>query len=723
MKQILFLFLFTFSLTTFSKGNKKKEIINYPVTQKIAHTDTYFGTLVEDPYQWLEDDTCAATTAWVDAENKVTFDYLDKIPYRTQLKERYKELYDYAKLVAPIILGDRIFYYKKDGLQNQFIIYTQKGLLGKPEVFIDPNVLDPKGLTTYEIAGTDIFNGYDNSNSGISDDGKYAVISIHKAGSDWEEMAVYDIATKTRLNDKLEWLKSTGANWYKGGFFYSGYPKPEKGTELSIKNKFHSVYYHKLGDPQDKDELVYKDLNDPLSFNSVYSSEDGNYLFLYRSLGTYGNEIYWKEASEPGWNFKPLFTGNKNAYAIIDVIMGKFLVYTDENAPNKQLISVDPSKPDVKNWEKLIPEDKNALLEGVYITGGEMFAKYLQNATNKLFTFDLNGKKKEIALPGTGELTFSSGRKSDNTIAYTYTSFNYPKTIFTYNIKTGYSSLFLKPDLKFNPEDYESKQVWYKSKDGTKVSMFIVHKKGLVLNGQNPTFLYGYGGFSINMSPSFSTSRILLLENGGVYAMPNLRGGAEYGEDWHKAGTLMQKQNVFDDFIAAAEYLIKQKYTNKNKLAISGGSNGGLLVGACMVQRPDLFKVAFPAVGVMDMLKFHKFTIGWGWVPDYGNSDQSKEMFEYLKGYSPYHNLKPNTKYPATMVTTADHDDRVVPAHSFKFAARLQEYNDKTNPTLIRIGINAGHGAGKPTSKIIEEVADQWSFFFWNLGYKSLIKK
>ncbi len=709
MNRILFLSLMVTSLLICAKGNKTpKGVLKYPVTNKIAHTDTYFGTAVEDPYQWLEDDTSAATIAWVKEENKVTFDYMDKIPYREQIKERYKELYDYTKLDNPVVSGEYILFEKKESLQNQPTIYIQKGIQGIPEVFINPNNLDATGLSAVSVTG-------------ISRDNKYACISIHKAGSDWSDMYVYDIRTKSKMSDKLEWIKNGDADWDDNGFFYSRYPKPAEGKALSGKNEYHSVYYHKLGDTQENDVLVYRDQDDPLTYNSVAISEDNQYLFLYKAAGTYGNEIYYKKASESSWIFKPLFTGYKNEYGIVDVIDDKFLVFTDDAASNKKLVLVDPKSPDVKSWKEIISEDKTALLEGVYSTGGKLFAKYLKNATNKLFVYDIDGKnKKEIALPGTGDISIFSGRSTDNMLNYTYTSFNYPKSIFTYTVNSGYSNLFLKPNLKFNPEDFESKQVWYKSKDGTKVSMFIVYKKGVVLDGKNPTYLYGYGGFSVNQTPTFSASRILLLENGGVFAMPNIRGGAEYGEEWHKAGTLMQKQNVFDDFIAAAQYLIKQKYTSKDKLAIAGGSNGGLLVGACMTQRPDLFKVAFPAVGVMDMLKFHKFTIGWGWVVDYGSSDQSKEMFEYLKAYSPYHNLKPNAKYPATMITTADHDDRVVPAHSFKFAARLQEYNDKKNPTLIRIGVNAGHGAGKPTSKIIDEITDQWSFFFWNLGYKTL---
>lgn len=712
MNRLLFLSMFAASLSLFAKGNKKtKETIPYPFTQKINHADTYFGTTVEDPYQWLENDTSAETAAWVSAQNKVTFDYLDKIPYRDAIKKRFSELYDFPKLDNPMIAGDFVFFEKKEGLQNQPVIYVQKTLAGKPIILADPNTYDSKGLTAITI-------------NSISPDNRFVVLTYHKSGSDWEYMRIFDLLTKTYLDDKLEWLKSSGASWYKDGFFYSRYPKPD-GSILSDKNINHTVYYHKLGDTQDKDEFVYRDKEDSLTYNFVSTSEDEQYQFLYRFKGTYGYEVYWKKSSDASWNFKPLFTGFDYESAIVEVINDKFLVFTNNGASNKKLVLVDPNNPDIKNWKDIIPEQKS-LLEKVFTTGGKIITQYLENASNKLFVFDIDGKnKKEIALPGPGTIDISGGRKTDNIVFYTYTSFTYPKTIFAYNTLTGYAELFKKPELKFNPEDYESKQVWYKSKDGTKVSMFLVHKKGLVLDSKNPTYLYGYGGFNVNQTPGFSASRIILLENGGVFAMPNLRGGGEYGEQWHKAGMLMQKQNVFDDFIYAAQYLIKQKYTSKEKLAIAGGSNGGLLVGACMTQRPDLFKVAFPAVGVMDMLKYQKFTIGYGWVVEYGSSEQSKEMFEYLKEYSPYHQLKPKTTYPATLVTTADHDDRVVPAHSFKFAARLQECNNKTNPALIRIGTNAGHGAGKPTSKVIDEVGDQWSFFFWNLGYKTLnyIKK
>lgn len=697
--------------TVYSKKEKSKKLnIPYPTTIKTNHTDEYFGTIVEDPYQWLEDDTCKATTDWVSMQNKVTYSYLSNIPYREEIKKRYTELYDYAKLDNPIIVGNKLIFEKKEGTQNQAILYIQEIANGKPEIFINPNELDEKGLTTYSI-------------SGVSTDDKYIAISSHKSGSDWSEMYIYDVATKKRLDDKLEWLKSSAASWDKNGFYYSRYPKPEAGKELSSKNEYLSVYYHQLGTPQEQDILIYSDKNDPNSFNAAYVSEDGAYLYLYKFKGTYGNELYFKKISEPGWNFTPLFTSYKNSYTLINNIQDNFLILTDDNASNKQLILVDPKNNDIKQWKKIIAEKKDALIEDIGISNGKIIVKYLQNAACKLMTYDLNGKnEKEIALPGIGNIEIYYGKQNSTFFSYTYSSFNYPNSIFIHNLNNGYSSLFLKPDLKFNPEDYVSKQVWYKSKDGTKVSMFITHKKDIILNRKNPTYLYGYGGFNSNETPRFSASRILLLENGGVFALPNLRGGGEYGQAWHEAGMLMKKQNVFDDFIYAAQYLIKQKYTSKEKLAIAGGSNGGLLVGACMTQKPELFKVAFPAVGVMDMLKYQHFTVGHGWVVEYGSSEQSKEMFEYLYRYSPYHNIKKDIKYPATMITTADHDDRVVPAHSFKFAARLQEYGNKSVPLLIRIGINAGHGKGKPTSMIIEEVADQWSFFFWNVGVKSLIK-
>lgn len=702
-KYLLILLLINIS---FVFAKKSKNEITYPISKKIAHTDTYFGTKIEDPYQWLENDTSAETAAWVAAQNKVTFDYLSKIPYREDLRKRYSELYDFAKLYDPIVFGDHFYFSKKYGLQNQPVIYEQKTVNGTPTILLNPNTYDPSGLTAVSI-------------NSISTDGRYIVFSFHVAGSDWGYIRIFDLQQRVFLNEKIEWVKSTGTSWYKDGFFYSRYDQPN-GSALSDKNEYLSVYYHKLGDVQGKDEFVYKDNTNPNISCYVNVSENQQYQFLYKYNGTYGFEVYWKKSSEEGWNFKPLFTGFDNENSVVETINDKLIVLTDYNAPNKRLVQVDPNFPDPKNWKDIIPEQKTNL-ETVTVSGYRIIAQYLENANNKLYVFDLDGKnKKEITLPGQGTISISGGRMSDNLVLYSYTSFNYPTSIFLYNTLTGYSELFLKPNLKFNTDDYVTEQVWYKSKDGKKISMFIVHKKGIKLDKNNPTYLYGYGGFSISMTPYFSPSMIILLENGGVYAMPNLRGGGEYGEAWHQDGMKMKKQNVFNDFIAAAQYLIKKKYTTKDKLAIAGGSNGGLLVGAVMTQKPNLFKVAFPAVGVLDMLKYQKFTIGHAWAVEFGSSEQSKEMFDYLKSYSPYHNIKKNVKYPATLITTADHDDRVVPAHSFKFAARLQEYANKSNPELIRIGINAGHGAGKPTSKIMDEVSDQWSFFFWNMGYKQL---
>ena len=694
------------SNSIFAKNNKAGNALSYPVTNKISHSDTYFGTTVEDPYQWLENDTSAETAAWVAAENKVTFDYLSKIPYREVIRKRFNELYNYTKISLPQYSGDYIFFKKKEGLQNQPVIYVQKTLTGTPIILADPNAYDPSGLTSISI-------------NSVSTDNRYVVLEYSVAGSDWHYFRVFDLLTKSYLEDKIEWIKSTYAAWYKDGFYYSRYDKPS-GSMLSQINSNEKVYFHQLGTAQANDRLVYSNLQDSLVKPSLLLSDDLTYQFLYLFKGTYGYEVYWKKTADSGYNFKPLFTGFDYESNVLDVINDKFIVQTNNGAPNGKLVQVDPNNPDKSNWREILPEQKS-VLESVTLTGFKITAVYLENACNKMYVFDINGKnKKEIALPGPGTISISGGKREEHLIFYNYYSFTYPSSVFVYNTLTGYSQLFMKTDVKFNPSDFESKQEWYKSKDGTKIPMFIVYKKGLKLDKKNPTYLYSYGGFNINMTPYFSIGLILLLENGGVYAMPNIRGGGEYGEEWHQAGMLTKKQNVFDDFIAAAEYLIKKKYTSKEKLAIAGRSNGGLLVGACMTQRPDLYKVAFPGVGVMDMLRFQKFTVGHGWVTEFGSSDQSKEMFEYLKGYSPYHNLKPNTKYPATLVQTADHDDRVVPAHSFKFAARLQEYATKDNPELIRIETETGHGDGKPTSKIIEDITDHWSFFFWNVGLKSL---
>ena len=687
---------------TVSKNDIQNPVmkINYPNTAKKKHIDDYHGVKVEDDYHWLEDDKAPEVEAWVKEQNKVTFDYLSKIPYREKIKKRYEELFNYPKLSSPFKAGDYYFFYKNDGLQNQPVIYIQKGLDGEPQVFLDPNKMSKDGTVSINL-------------NGISNDNKYVSYSQSGAGSDWQEIHVMEVATKKKLADKIDWVKFSGAAWQGDGFYYSRYPATKGGSKLSAQNEFHSVYYHKLGEPQENDQLIYKDNKHPTYNHNVSVTEDEKYLILTVSSGTDGFETYYRETSKPNTDFIPLFTGFKHKNSVVKHVDGHFLVLTDIDAPKYRLVSIDLKNPAKENWKEIIPETDN-LLNSVNAGGGKLFANYLKDVTTRIYQYDYDGSnKKEIKLPGLGSAGGLGGRETTKTLFYSFTSFIYPPTIFKYDVNTGKSEAFYKTPLKFEPKDYVEKQVFYKSKDGTKIPMFIVHKKGLKLDGNNLTFLYGYGGFNISLSPWFSASRIILLENDGVFALANIRGGGEYGEKWHKAGMLHNKQNVFDDFIAAAEYLIKENYTSNKKLAISGGSNGGLLVGACMTQRPDLFAVALPAVGVLDMLRYHKFTIGHAWAVEYGSSDD-KEHFDNLMSYSPLHHLKAGTKYPSTMITTGDHDDRVVPAHSFKFAAKLQECHKGDNPVLIRIETDAGHGAGKPTSKIIEEQADMWSFVFYN---------
>ncbi len=673
--------------------------IDYPETDTVGQVDDYHGTKVADPYRWLEVDTSEATAQWVKSQNEVTFGYLDNIPYREKIEERLTELINYPRLSSPFRAGDHYFFYKNDGLQNQSVIYIQKGLDGEPEVFIDPNELSKEGTVSIGLLS-------------FSKDNKYVAYSRSEAGSDWQEIHIMEIETKRKLDDVLEWVKFSGAAWYKDGFFYSRYPEPAKGTELSGNNQNHSIYYHKLGTNQSEDKLVYKDKENPNIYHNASTTEDKKYLILYAAPGTNGYATYYKDLEKHG-PFVTLFEGYDNKSSVVHHTNGKFLVLTDIDAPKYRLVAVDPKNPAKENWEEIIPESEH-LLQGVNTGGGKLFANYLQDATDRFYQMEYDGSgKKEIELPGLGSAGGFSGKEEDKTLFYAFTSFTYPNTIFKYDVETGKSEEFSQSELKFDPKDYVEKQVFYTSKDGTKVPMFIVHKKDIKLDGENPAYLYAYGGFNISLSPYFSSSRLVLLENGGVFAMANLRGGGEYGEEWHQAGMLLNKQNVFDDFIAAGEYLIEEGYTQKGKLAIAGGSNGGLLVGAVMTQRPDLFAVAFPAVGVMDMLRYHLFTVGKGWIPEYGSSDDP-EHFKNLHAYSPLHNLKPGVAYPATMITTADHDDRVVPAHSFKFAAQLQKSHDGDNPVLIRIETDAGHGAGKPISKTIEEQADIWSFLFYN---------
>ncbi|WP_367389351.1 prolyl oligopeptidase family protein [Lewinella sp. LCG006] len=677
----------------------EKMTVKYPATATVDHTDDYHGTAIADPFRWLEVDTAQEVEAWVKEQNSVTFGYLENIPFRKKIEDRLTELFNYPRLSSPFRAGDYYFFYKNDGLQNQAVIYFQKGLEGKPEVFIDPNTWSESGTTAINLVG-------------FSEDDRYVAFTVADAGSDWRKIKVMEVATKKELDDELEWVKFSGAGWSGNGFFYSRYPAPKAGEELSGNNQYHSVYYHELGTPQAQDKLVFRDDKNPNNYHYGGVSEDGNYFVMYDAPGTDGFATYYKDLKKDG-DFVALFPGYKNKSSIVHNIGTKMLVLTDIDAPKYRLVEVDINKPGKENWKEIIPESDH-LLQSVSSGGGYLFANYLENATDRYYQMAYDGSnKKAIELPGTGSAGGLGGDEDDTVLFYTFTSFTYPPTIFKYNVKDGTSEPFYRAELKFNPEDYVETQVFYPSKDGTKISMFLVHKKGLKMDGSNPTYLYGYGGFNVSLTPSFSASRLVLLENGGVFAMANLRGGGEYGEEWHQGGMLDKKQNVFDDFIAGAEYLISEGYTSKEKLAIAGGSNGGLLVGACMTQRPDLFAVAFPAVGVMDMLRYHKFTVGKGWIPEYGSSDDPAQ-FKNLLSYSPLHNLKEGVAYPATMVTTADHDDRVVPAHSFKFAAQLQKSHQGENPVLIRIATDAGHGAGKPISKIIEEQADQWSFFFYN---------
>lgn len=683
-----------------------KAQMKYPETKKSDVKEDYHGTTVEDPYRWLEDDNSEETKAWVAAQNKVTNDYLAKIPFRSQVKKRLEELWNYPKYSSPFKEGDYYYFFKNNGLQNQSVAYRQKGLNGKPEVFLDPNKLSEDG--TAALAAWN-----------FSKNSKWLAYSVSQSGSDWQTGFLMDVKTGKKTGEELQWLKFTGFSW-KGdeGFYYTRYPEPKGGDQLKGKNEYAKVYYHKLGTKQSDDVLVYEDNAHPQRFLGAGLTEDERFLILSTSEGTSGGEIWYKDLKDPSQKeFKLLIPGFATEPNVVDNVGDKLLVLTNDGAPNYKLVLVDPKKPAKENWKEIIPEKKE-VLQSVSTGGGYLFASYLKDASTKVFQYDYTGKQvREIALPGIGTAGGFGGKKKDKEFFYTFTSFNYPPTIFRYNMTTGQSSVFRKTETKFNPADFETKQVFFTSKDGTKVPMFLSYKKGMQPDGNNPVLLYGYGGFNIPMTPGFSISNAFFMEQGGIYAQVNLRGGSEYGEEWHKGGMLDKKQNVFDDFIGAAEYLVNEKYTNSSKIAIRGGSNGGLLVGAAMTQRPDLFKVAIPQVGVMDMLRYHKFTIGYAWAVEYGSSD-NKEQFEYLKKYSPLHNLKEGVNYPATMVTTADHDDRVVPAHSFKFAARLQATNGGNNPSLIRIESKAGHGAGKPTSKVIEEAADIWSFTMYNLGMK-----
>ncbi|MAE85797.1 MAG: S9 family peptidase [Flammeovirgaceae bacterium] len=676
--------------------------LTYPQTAKVDTVDTYFGTEVPDPYRWLEDDLSQETGQWVKDQNKVTFAYLNNIPFRDQLKDRLQTLFDYERVSAPTKHGDWEYYYKNDGLQNQSVLYRRKDADSEGEVFLDPNKFKEDG--TISLASTS-----------FTDDGSLFGYLISIGGSDWRKALVMNTETMEIVEDTLHNIKFSGMSW-KGneGFYYSSYDKPKDGSELSAKTQYHKLYYHKLGTPQSSDELIFGGEAQPYRYIFGGVSEDDRYLVIGASVSTSGNILFIKDLNDPNSKIIPVDESMETEESLLTTVGDRLILQTNTNAPNNRVVTTTIDNPSTETWLDLIPESENVLSAST--AGGYIFANYLEDAKTAIKQYDLDGQLvRDVELPAIGSAYGFGGKMDDKSLYYTFTSFTYPSSIFTYDIASGKSELYEQPDIDFNPEDYETEQIFYKSKDGTEVPMFITYKKGIKKNGKNPTYLYAYGGFNVSLRPSFSTSRILWLENGGIYAQPNLRGGGEYGEEWHLAGTKMQKQNVFDDFIAAGEYLISEKYTSSDYLAIAGGSNGGLLIGATMTQRPDLARVAFPAVGVMDMLRYHKFTAGAGWAYDYGTSEESKEMFEYLMNYSPVHNLDP-ADYPATMVTTADHDDRVVPAHSFKFAAGLQEAHTGSTPVLIRIETDAGHGAGTPISKSIEQAADAYAFAWYNMG-------
>ena len=685
-----------------ANGQTAQPQLTYPETAKTDVVDTYFGTSVPDPYRWLENDTSAQTAAWVAAQNKVTGEYLSKIPFRGALLRRLTAVADYEKIGAPAKKHGKYYFYKNDGLQNQSVLYVQNSLDGEARVMLDPNKLSADG--TVALTGTS-----------FSHDGKYMAYTISRSGSDWTEIYVIDTESGQTLDDHIVWAKFTGAAWHGDGFYYSAYDAPEAGKEYSNVNENHKIYYHKLGTPQSADRLVYENKAYPKRFYSASVSDDETLLFVYESGDGAGNALYVKDLTKPDAPLTAMATDMRYQYYPVETIDGKTYIFTNYGAPKGRIMATTAAKPAQKDWTEVVAEGQS-VLSGVQVIGGKLLLTYDKDVANHAYLYSLDGKMEhEVNLPGLGSVGFS-GDKDDRECFFTFTSFTIPGAVYRYDIGQNTYSLLRAPKVDFDSDGFVTEQVFYPSKDGTRIPMFLTYKKGLKRDGRNPVYLYGYGGFNISLNPGFSSSRIPFLESGGIYAQANLRGGGEYGEEWHQAGTKMKKQNVFDDFIAAAEWLIKNGYTGKDKIAIVGGSNGGLLVGACMTQRPDLFRVAVPQVGVMDMLRYHKFTIGWNWASDYGTSDDSKEMFEYLKSYSPLHNLKKGTRYPATLVTTADHDDRVVPAHSFKFAATLQECNDGTHPTLIRIDRKAGHGAGKPMSKVLEEQADIYGFIMYNLG-------
>jgi prolyl oligopeptidase len=678
--------------------------LQYPETATVEVVDNYFGVEVADPFRWLEDDNSPETKAWVEAQNQVTFGYLERIPFRQKINDRLTQIWDYERYSTPFWKGDYYFFYKNDGMQNQSVLYVREGIDGEPRVLLDPNAMSEDGTISL-------------SSLSISDDARYLAYGISRGGSDWSELYVREIETGKDLEDHIKWVKFSGISWKGNGFYYSRYDTPAPGQELSAANEYHKVFYHKLGEPQEKDELIFHNPNQPRRNFGAGTTDDERFLIISETQSTSGNALYVKDFSDPKSKITPLIEGFDYNNRVIDHIDGKLLVYTNNNAPMYRLVLVDPKVPSPFHWKDIIPETGH-LLRGVSLIDGKIFANYLIDVKSQVYIHDMEGQRiGELELPTVGSFGGLSGKRDESTAFFSFSSYTFPSTIYKYDATANTYEVYFQPDIDFDPEAYETKQVFYPSNDGTMIPMFITHKKGLKLDGKNPTLLYGYGGFNVSMTPGFSIARLVLLENNGIYAVANIRGGGEYGKEWHEAGTKLNKQNVFDDFIAAAEYLISEKYTSSEKLAIQGGSNGGLLVGAVANQRPDLFKVAFPAVGVMDMLRFHKFTIGWAWVSDYGSSEE-EEHFHNLYAYSPLHNIPEGVHYPATLVTTADHDDRVVPAHSFKYIAELQRKQAGPNPVLIRIETQAGHGAGKPVSKTIEELTDIYAFMFYNMGVK-----
>ena len=715
MKKLMIPIITALVLVGCNNSNVSKNQTNtvtYPKTKKVDTVTNYFGTQVKDPYRWLEDDMSEETARWVEDQNKTTFGYLENIPFREELKQRLTTLWNYEKVGAPFKEGDYSYFYKNDGLQNQYVIYRYKTGQDpdKTEVFLDPNTFSEDG--TISLGGLS-----------FSENGSLAAYSISEGGSDWRKVLVMNAQTKKIIEDTIVDVKFSGISWLKNeGFYYSSYDKP-KGSELSAKTDQHKLYYHKLGTSQKEDELIFGGTPEQKHrYVSGRTTQDNKYLIVSASVSTSGNKLFIKDLGDPKSPFVTVQKDTDSDTSVIDNVGSKLYLVTNRNAPNKKVVTVDASSPGPENWKDLIEETQNVLRAST--GGGYIFANYMENAVSAIKQYSYDGTLvREVVLPGVGSAGGFGAKKQDTSLYYSFTNYLTPGSIYSYEISSGTSKLYKKPSIDFNSDEYQSRQVFYTSKDGTQVPMIITHKKGIVLDGTNPTILYGYGGFNISLTPSFSITNAVWMEQGGVYAVANLRGGGEYGKKWHDAGTKLQKQNVFDDFIAAAEYLIAKKYTSSDFLAIRGGSNGGLLVGATMTQRPDLIKVALPAVGVLDMLRYHTFTAGAGWAYDYGTAQQSKEMFEYLKAYSPVHNVTPGTKYPATMVTTGDHDDRVVPAHSFKFAAELQEKQGGTAPVLIRIETDAGHGAGTPVSKTIEQYADIYGFTLYNMGYKVLPKQ